>query len=248
MIDLIWMLILHKICPYIYIALMTHPVKLYYSTWHSYAARTQCTWWCLWIVIYSSFYKDHWRNCPKALTQCPYGCGATILNEDRVSHAESCPKKPVVCRLCQEAITVDESSSGCPPLVSPPPSHYNMKMHDLWQKMSMQITACKVCTCTTCVLTSLITIVCFSLLHYIQEHYQSCVAFTKSEPVVCPDCSVPLLNENDVSISFIDDYILQHVLMWTVWELYGNALQLLHCTRSVWCPTVCSHHVRSKCT
>ena len=104
-------------------------------------------------------------------------------------------------------------SSGCPPLVGPPPSHYNMKMHDSWWKMSTQITACKVCTHTTCVLTSLINILCFSFLHYIQEHYQSCKAFTDTpEQVVCPDCSAPLLNGNDVSISFVHYYILQHVL------------------------------------
>ena len=161
-------------------------------------------------MLYPSFYKAHWENCPKALTPCPYGCGAMILNGDRITHAESCPQKPVVCRLCKKTV---ESSSGCPPLVGPPPSHYNMKMHDLWWKMSTQITACKVCTHTTCVLTSLINILCFSFLHYIQEHYQSCKAFTDTpEQVVCPDCSAPLLNGNDVSISFVHYYILQHVL------------------------------------
>lgn len=192
--------------------------------------------------MYPSFYKVHWEKCPKALTPCPYGCGATILNEDRVSHAEACPQKPVVCRLCQKAV-------GSFQLVGPPPSHFNMKMHDLWWKMSTRIAACNICTCTTLVLTSLITTVCFSLLHYIQEHYQSCEAFTDtSEPVVCPDCSAPLLNGNDVSISFIHIhlhcYILQHACIHvTVWEC--AAATSLHKDCTVWCPTVCSHHVRS---
>ena len=128
-----------------------HNTLLNCTTWPSNAATKQNKWWgCLLVAIYPSLYKAHRENCPKALTPCPYGCGATILNEDRVSHAESCPQKPVVCRLCQEAIAVDESSSGCPPLVSPPPSHFNMNMHNLWRKMSTQITACKVLSSDYC--------------------------------------------------------------------------------------------------
>lgn len=72
-----------------------------------------------------------------------------------------------------------------------------------------------------------VTIVCFSLLHYIQEHYQSCVAFTKSEPVVCPDCSATLLDGNDVSISFIQVMII-FCSMYSC-ELYVNCMGM-HCT------------------